>query len=534
MNNIEYKIYCTYHDKKLIDEYQLKETSNFKLFYTKDNLDGYSLNYVQKYLCEWVTQYYVWKNNLKEDIIGFCHYRRNIMNAINNDLLEHVINYSQYKTFMPIPINQLIKNNYSYDFNNCSILLDYKLFGLELHYDLILDYVKENYPSYIVKRTNEVLNSSSVSQNFCELYICKWDVFNNLMVFVDGYIKYLFVKLCNLQKKELYNYTYDEYDQLSFYLNNENYNKRTKFIDELKAQNIVIENIQFAGYPRCLAFIIESIIGLYFNIFMNNNNLNNESYKIDYMIWCTYHDEKLIDEFKLKETDTFKLFYTKKDLPNRYSINHLQQFLCEWVTQYYVWKNYIKTEYVGFCHYHRIINVDENVLKTLKENNIYYHHYFPLRFAKCIKDEWLLGGLNLHVDLIKEYLQTKEKYSKYLDHFDYVMNNQSYMNFGELYICKWDIFEELMEFIEDYIKFLFYKLFNIEYKELYEYSIEEYKQIAIFLNNTNWNLFEQEHIKRGDWDPNNPHPFYGGDRSLAFMIEMVEGLFWELYELALH
>ena len=111
------------------------------------------------------------------DFVGFCHYRRNIMTAINNDLLEHVINYSQYKTFMPIPINQLIKNNYSYDFDNCSILLDYKLFGLELHYDLILDYVKENYSPYIVKRTNEVLNSSSVSQNFCELYICKWDKF---------------------------------------------------------------------------------------------------------------------------------------------------------------------------------------------------------------------------------------------------------------------------------------------------------------------------------------------------------------------
>ena len=113
------------------------------------------------------------------------------------------------------------------------------------------------------------------------------------------------------------------------------------------------------------------------------------------------------------------------------------------------------------------------------------------------------------------------------------MNNQSYMNFGELYVCKWDIFEELMEFIEDYIKFLFYKLFNIESKELYKYSIEEHKQMAIFLNNTNWNLFEQEHIKRGDWDPNNPPPFYGGDRSLAFMIEMVEGLFWELYKMIL-
>lgn len=271
---------------------------------------------------------------------------------------------------------------------------------------------------------------------------------------------------------------------------------------------------------------IEEIDNDFRNIYMKYNNIKLE----DYMIWCTYHDKKLIDEFKLKESDTFKLFYTKKDLPNRYSINHLQQFLCEWVTQYYVWKNCIKTKYVGFCHYRRIINVDEDVLKTFKENNIYYHHYFPLRFAKCIKDEWLLGGLNLHVDLIKEYLQTKEKYNKYLDCFDYVMNNQPCMNFGELYVCKWDIFEELMEFIEDYIKFLFYKLFNIEYKELYEYSVEEHRQMAVFLNNINWNLFEQEHIKKGDWDPNNTPPFYGGNRSLAFMIEMVEGLFWELYK----
>ena len=126
---------------------------------------------------------------------------------------------------------------------------------------------------------------------------------------------------------------------MSFYLNNENYIKRTKFIDELKAQNIVIENIQFAGYPRCLAFIIESIIGLYFNIFMDNNNM--KTIKMDYMIWCTYHDKKLIDEYQLKETSNFKLFYTKDNLDG-YSLNYVQKYLCEWVTQYYVWKNNLK------------------------------------------------------------------------------------------------------------------------------------------------------------------------------------------------
>ena len=32
---IDYKIWCTYHDKNLIDKYDLKETENFKLYYTK-------------------------------------------------------------------------------------------------------------------------------------------------------------------------------------------------------------------------------------------------------------------------------------------------------------------------------------------------------------------------------------------------------------------------------------------------------------------------------------------------------------------
>lgn len=276
MDKLNYTIWCTYHDKELIDKYNLKETTHFKLYYTKDDFkDQISLNYVQNFLNEYTTQYYVWKNNLKTDLIGFCHYRRNILPYINNDVLYHIMNYSQYKTFITIPMHQLFKNNYSYNFNETTILLDYKLFGLELHYDLILDYLKENYSSYVYNRSIELLNSSYARQNFGEIYICKWDVFNKLMLFVDGYVKYLFTKLCNLPKKELYEYSYDEYDKLCYYLNNENFYIRSKFIDELQKNNIVIENLQFAGYPRCIGFIIESLIGSFWNIFMNGNSYNN-------------------------------------------------------------------------------------------------------------------------------------------------------------------------------------------------------------------------------------------------------------------
>lgn len=245
---------------------------------------------------------------------------------------------------------------------------------------------------------------------------------------------------------------------------------------------------------------------------------------MNYKIYCTYHNKKLVDEYNLKETNNFKLFYTKDNLEG-YSLNHLQLYLNEFVTQYYIWKNNIKSDYVGFCHYRRIININEHILEDLQKNNIYLAQYWSLSYTS-IKEEWLLDGLNIHVDLVKEYLKTNEKYVKYLENFDYIMNNQNCINFGELYICKWEIFDKLMNFIEGYIQFLFYKLFNIEYKELYEYTLEEYQILIKYLNDTNLNLHKEEHIKRGDYSRN--LTFFGGDRALGFAIEMTEALFWEL------
>lgn len=47
-----------------------------------------NINYANKVLCEMCTMYYVWKNNLYSDFIGFDHYRRqfniNDIDQINN------------------------------------------------------------------------------------------------------------------------------------------------------------------------------------------------------------------------------------------------------------------------------------------------------------------------------------------------------------------------------------------------------------------------------------------------------------------
>ena len=71
-------------------------------------------------------------------------------------------------------------------------------------------------------------------------------------------------------------------------------------------------------------------------------------------IWCTYHNDQIIDEYNLNYIPSYiKLFNTNDLNVTGEHINHLCQHLCEICTIYYVWKNQIYSKYVGFCHYRR-------------------------------------------------------------------------------------------------------------------------------------------------------------------------------------
>ena len=254
----DYKIYCVYHDTKLIDEYNLKETDNFKLYFTKkENEEKYNLNYVQLYLNEWIAQYYVWKNNIKSDIVGFCHYSRPLYNYINiNDQLMEHIEHSQYYTFEFefFPKSNFVKKFYTS--------------GLGYHVELYKKYIKERYGEFYYDRYIKLLYSPWYYQTYRELYLCKWDVFNNLSSFIDGYIKYLFKDALNIDEKELYKYSFEDYKNLNDYLNNKNW--------ELKDQYNKYHNLEpldvYFGSPRCIAFMTEFCVGLFFELFYSNKN----------------------------------------------------------------------------------------------------------------------------------------------------------------------------------------------------------------------------------------------------------------------
>lgn len=70
-------------------------------------------------------------------------------------------------------------------------------------------------------------------------------------------------------------------------------------------------------------------------------------------IWCTYHDDKQIEEHKLQNTDIIRLYNVNDNNIEGQHINYLNKFYSEIVTLYYVWENQIQSDLVGFCHYRR-------------------------------------------------------------------------------------------------------------------------------------------------------------------------------------
>ena len=72
-----------------------------------------------------------------------------------------------------------------------------------------------------------------------------------------------------------------------------------------------------------------------------------------YIIYCVYHNEDLVQKYNLVESEHYKLYYTKNNDIN--SLNHLQDYFCEFVAMFYVYKNNLQNNYnhIGFEHYRR-------------------------------------------------------------------------------------------------------------------------------------------------------------------------------------
>ena len=70
-------IWQTYHDDAQIEQYHLHETDTIRIFKGNNlSVEGENINHLNKFYSELVTLYWVWKNNVRSKMVGFCHYRR--------------------------------------------------------------------------------------------------------------------------------------------------------------------------------------------------------------------------------------------------------------------------------------------------------------------------------------------------------------------------------------------------------------------------------------------------------------------------
>lgn len=160
------KIYCTFFDNSQISEYNLKETDILKLYNSNDlNIKEENINYLNPYICELVTYYYIWKNHIKSDYVGFCHYRRHY-NKIYYDYID---------------------DNHIQCFK-----LGYLEFSIENEFQqLLYDYFKIYYPELYNKIKFNKNNKYPYFSCLKISYIMTWDVFNDICNFIFGFFDFV-------------------------------------------------------------------------------------------------------------------------------------------------------------------------------------------------------------------------------------------------------------------------------------------------------------------------------------------------------
>lgn len=180
----------------------------------------------------------------------------------------------------------------------------------------------------------------------------------------------------------------------------------------------------------------------------------------NYVIWRTYHDDNLINKYDLKENNHIKLFGTHLDY-NGININYASKILCEVCTLYYVWKNYLYSDLIGFDHYGRQIKY--LIIDDEQQCQVYDKWGFP---PYSIKEQYCIchneKTFNIALDIIK---------NKYGKSFYNLCCNTSILYPCCSFIMGWNNFNKLCEF-------LFSILFEID--EYYRGGFDIKKYIKLF------------------------------------------------------
>lgn len=332
-------IWTSYHNKDIPLRYNLKNTKYTKLFCTTNNIRKENINHLNEYLGELCTMYYVWKNNIKSDYVGFQHYRTLFRNInTNKDIL---VENGWIGT-----INELFHRG-----------------GLQSH----IIYSSIQYLSNILNiPTTEIVNKYLLNDIICfdcNMFICKWEIFNDLCKTVFGFLDYLFPDDAWKNPNNLYTYIENN-------INIFNDTKQENDTHWYWATN-------FPNNKRYIIYFFEYFIPLYINI-KYNQSYDGYSYLTDNIDNNNFNDN--IINKKAIVCNLYDKKVSLNDFNKWYELNN-----CTGVSKYFIlgyknsdiYKSYLENKgiFIGKYKYVEFIDDLNNINKDIQLYTININEY---------------------------------------------------------------------------------------------------------------------------------------------------------------
>ena len=233
-------------------------------------------------------------------------------------------------------------------------------------------------------------------------------------------------------------------------------------------------------------------------------------------IWCAYHSNTFLEQYNLINTNNLTLFNTNKTDLEEININYLSSNLSEFVMYYYIWKNQLKSKYIGICHYRRHFNyidfdnINNQSIQIFKSIDLINENYL---------DRLLNTGFNTYIVYsFINYLQT----TKNINIDNYIINNTKIAQYST-FICTWDVFNDICETIFGFLDKLIpnWKVPN-KLCEFTDDMFTLYKYIAKKNNFTDiWNCIAIRYIAW--WQQDKPEIIQY--RFSSIMLELLLGIY---------
>lgn len=248
--------------------YIITHKDNCELSYNYDNKyviynvneyhDLQNIDMLNRMFCEYCGMYYVWKNNIKDDVVVFSHYRRQI--NPKHIHIDKILNNNSFQVFY--------KYLYTSNYNNRYQELYHIIKALnipEFIYEDLCEYLdSQNIINH--QKLNELCNSQNIIFYHRCIFATTWDNFCELNEFIYGYIEFI---------QEKYNiHTYEDWVNyfnkfiIPHYIKSDitKLNNFSRCFQSIKQFSTVYNDdhgIQTNNIWRIYAYIIEHLISIY-------------------------------------------------------------------------------------------------------------------------------------------------------------------------------------------------------------------------------------------------------------------------------